>query len=151
MRTIPVTNNLQIKTDRIIQSAESPLILLDILHELIGNDPSEKILGGYIQSIENCDSPESPAHEVLQAATALQRHKMIEYGKVADSMQLSELVAALPYLSPWEYRIYRERLLYLLTEQLPPEHLFTVVPPLRELEREQFEAESSLIFNKYIK
>lgn len=150
MVTIAITNAEQKQIDKLIQATTDPKILIHLLHDLVGYEPSAETLHNFLHTVHTHHENTSTDDSVLHAAVALQRHKMIEYEKTAKGMNLCSLTAALPYLSPWEYRVYRDHILEHLRQQLPANKLFKVVPELKKSSQEEFTKKLPYIINKYI-
>lgn len=150
MTTIALTNDDQKHIDSVIQVMPRPDMLIRLLHDLIGHEPDAETLHNYLKAVHKHQENIFPDDSVLHAAVALQRHKMIEYEKTAKGMNLCSLSAALPYLSPWEYRVYRDHILEHLRQQLPAQALFKVIPKLKKSSQDEFTKELPNIINKYI-
>lgn len=150
MTIIALTNDQQAHIDSVIKTAPSTDTLIRLLHDLIGHEPTTETLHNYLKTVHKYKESSSTDDSVLHAAVALQRYKMIEYENTARDMNLCSLSAALPYLSPWEHRVYRDHILEQLHQQLPPNKLIKVIPDLQKISPEQFSKEISEIINKYI-
>lgn len=123
---------------------------MDILHDLIGYTPNSATLDHYLLTVKHQHTNASNKEASLRAAVILQRHKMIEYENTAKDMNLCELSAALPYISTWEQRVYRDHIMEHLYQQLPATTLSHVLPMLQKINTDQFAKELPIIINEYI-
>lgn len=151
MTTIALTNDDQKHIDTIIQTVSSPNILMSFLHDLIGHKPNTETLNCYLHEVNRHPDSSSHNESVVQAAVALQRHKMIEYERTASNMNLYALSAAFPFLSSWEQRVYRDHIMEYLRQELPENDLFQVISELQKCTNQQFTNKLPEIINTYIK